>query len=198
MQETYGGLQEHETDNYTKFRDIEDLSKFKSTLETSIARARIAPLLIFSALPIVIIAYVINDQLISLLLSTIAITILFIGGYLQYLFLLSLARFRRIVHGQELSFTDFIVTSLKISLYIILLGILFSYQDNIKALEIISRETNSVTLPCKENLSLTLLSLGILLSRLQSCTLTTLLRFLNSVIENATSIDLGTERDNWE
>ncbi len=176
---------------------VKELELFRDQLISLGQHSAKGPLVLFLSLPILFIAYVINHEVYSLVLGAVAVGIAFVGGFLQYTYLLSLKKFLKIYHGEKLSFTDFIKSALTTSLYIVGIGIALSHSISIRVGELIARERKELRRPCEAALLDIIVSLGIELYRVQSCVIREIVGLLTMWLDTA-SINLGAERDDRE
>ncbi len=174
-----------------------ELELFRDQLTSLGQHSAKGPLVLFLSLPVLFMAYVMNHEVYSLVLGAIAVGIAFIGGFLQYTYLLSLRKFLKIYLGERLSFSDFIKSALTTSLYIVGIGIVLSHNINRRVAEIIAREKRILRRPCEVGLLDVIVTLGIELYRVQSCIIREVTGLLTIWLDTA-SINLGAERDHRE
>ncbi len=174
-----------------------ELELFRDQLTSLGQHSAKGPLVLFLSLPVLFMAYVMNHEVYSLVLGAIAVGIAFIGGFLQYTYLLSLRKFLKIYLGERLSFSDFVKSALITSLYIVGIGIVLSHNINRRVTEIIAREKRILRRPCEVGLLDVIVTLGIELYRVQSCVIREVTGLLTIWLDTA-SINLGAERDHRE
>lgn len=174
-----------------------ELELFRDQLTSLGQHSAKGPLVLFLSLPVLFMAYVMNHEVYSLVLGAIAVGIAFIGGFLQYTYLLSLRKFLKIYLGERLSFSDFVKSALITSLYIVGIGIVLSHNINGRVAEIIAREKRILRRPCEVGLLDVIVTLGIELYRVQSCVIREVTGLLTIWLDTA-SINLGAERDHRE
>ncbi len=183
--------------DFPKEISLKELKLFRDQLASLGHHSAKGPLVLFLSLPILFIAYILNHEVYSLVLGAVAVGIAFVGGFLQYTHLLTLRKFLKIYYGERLSFSDFVKSALITSLYMVGIGVVLSYNINIRVAEIIARERKMLRRPCEAGLLDVIVTLGIELYRAQSCIVREVVGLLAMWLD-AASVNLGAEGDHWE